>query len=670
MKKNDIAEMLAMLDQIEQSSDAPDVEKPLIPENIFDSFWEGLRPIAAMTVTEWANQFRVLDEGSSAIPGRYSSKRTPYAEAIMDALSPSAPYQKVVFVAGTQIGKTEIGNNWIGHTMDVDPAPMLMIMATDQTARDAKRDRIDKMVASCPSIAEKTTATSKRDGQNNSRRVQFKGGVLTITGAGSTAEIKSKPIRKLFADEVDEYAKNLKEQGDVVGLAEKRLDTFGSKKKEYLCSTPTTATSKIWALFEKTDMNLYHVPCPHCGEMQVIVWENIKWEEGKPETAALACIECGALIDERFKTEMLEKGQWRPSNPDRISNETIGFHLPALYSPLGWFSWSQAVEKYIEAYEETNDANLQMVFVNTIEGRPYMESQEVPEWKVIEERSGGYEINEIPEGVLFLSAGADVQKDRIEMSIYGWGVGKTSWLIDHRVFNGSTESADNEVWANFANVVENETWGNNMPIIYTALDSGAYTSIVYEVVADMKKRGARIAAVKGMDKLDAVIRWASKVDTTPAGKTIGGIKPCMVGVSMLKTEFYGYLKLKKEDDGTVPLGFCHYPKMDNGFFQGLVSEALQTKKNSKGYEVEEWVKVPGGRRNEPLDCRNYARAAAAVCGLDKYRGDGLIFHAEQLAKTYNKGASKPVKKEVKQPKPTRQAANISDRLANSRVFKK
>lgn len=598
-------------------------------------FFDALKPERIIPVSEWADQYRYLAPTASAEPGRWRTERTPYLKAIMDDLSSHSSVQEVVFMKGAQIGATEAGNNWVGYVMDVAPGPMLMVMPTDDTVKRNSKIRISPMIEATPRLREKVATAKSRDGDNTMFSKSFPGGVLLMTGANSAVGLRSLPIRYLMLDEVDGYKDDLDGEGSPIELARARTRTF-SRRKILLISTPTVdGSSAIQREFEQTDQRRFHVPCPHCGVMQHLKWERIKWEAGNAKTAHYVCEHCDEAIDEREKTLMLANGEWMATAPENASERKTGYHLNSLYSPLGWYSWADAAQ----AFEDIRgDANKMKAFVNTVLGDCYVEKGEAPPWESVYNKREAYHINKPSAEVAFLTAGVDVQKDRIEVEIVGWCKGKRTYSIDYRVLLGETN--DIKVWDQLAQIV-GETWiredGAEMQLRLMAVDTGYNTTEVYNFCRRFDV--TKVIPVKGSDSLGVVVSQPRALDVNRAGKKIGRMKVWSVGVSILKTELYGWLRLEKDDDGNPPNGYCHFPQYEPTYFRGITAEQLEFKM-LRGFRKYQWVKKY--ERNEPLDLRVYARAAASVVGIDRMTDEQL----DKMRESYGSGQSdkKPVKK--------------------------
>jgi phage terminase large subunit GpA-like protein len=581
---------------------------------------DALTPDPRLTVAEWADAHRMLSTISSAEAGPWRTSRTPYLREIMDALSVTSPIVRVVFAKGAQVGGTEAGNNWIGYVIAHAPGPMLCLMPTDSTAEGNVRTRIDPLIDSTPAIRDKVPRRGSKEGGNTLDRKDFPGGVLNIRGANAPANLRSLPIRYLFLDEVDAYEFDLDGEGDPIALAQARARTFGRSRKEFEVSTPTIeGTSRIAASYEATDQRRYFVPCPHCGEYQTIEWPRIKWDS---DTSApyLACEPNGCAIEERHKPRMLSAGEWRATA--ECSDPTVrGYHLSALYSPLGWYSWAQARDDFLTAKREKNEAKLK-TWVNTVLGETWKEAGEAPDWELLYARRESYASNWVPAGGLVLTGAVDVQKDRLELEIQAWGPRLEHWTIDRRMLPGDPAVLDGErsPWTALSAVLS-ESWphelGGRIAIGVLAVDTGAETQSAY---AWCRSQGpGRVMAIKGSDALSTIISTPRPVDIQRNGQTIrNGVMLWQVGVSVIKSEIYGWLRQRRsESDEIKPTGWAHWPdSLDQEHFKQLTSEVLRTKVDKKGYRKRFWSQIRD--RNEALDLSVYNRAAAAQLGVDRW----------------------------------------------------
>ena len=582
---------------------------------------EGLRPDPDYVVSTWADTHRILGSRGAAEPGRYRTQRTPYMRDIMDALSPSHPAQRIVFMKAAQVGATEAGNNWIGFVIHQAPGPMLAVQPTVELAKRNSRQRIDPLLEDCPALADRIRPARARDSGNTILSKEFDGGILIMTGANSAVGLRSTPARYIFLDEVDAYPASADDEGDPVTLAEARSLTFAHRRKVFLVSTPTIrGFSRIEREYEASDQRRYVVPCPHCGHHQWLRFERLRWEKGRPETAAYHCEGCERPIAEHHKTAMLEAGTWR-ATATSADPATIGFHLSALYSPVGWLSWERIARSW-EAAQGSDEAI--KAFRNTVLGETWIESGEAPDWQRLYERRERWAPGIVPKGGLLLTAGADVQKDRIEVDVWAWGRGLESWLIEHIVIEGGPDRAQG--WEALTRLL-GRTWisagGVPMRIAKLAIDTGYEAPAVY---AWSRRHGfGQVVPVKGVEGFNrsSPVSGPTFVDATAGGQRLRrGARLWTVAGSVFKSETFRFLGLARPTDeetaaGTAhPAGTVHLPDwIESEWIKQLVGEQLVTVCTKRGFARLEWQKLR--ERNEALDCRVYARAAAWIAGVDR-----------------------------------------------------
>jgi phage terminase large subunit GpA-like protein len=578
-----------------------------------EAFRAGLKPEPLLTISQWADRYRTLSQRASSEPGPFRTDRTPYMREIMDSLSPSSPIERVVFMKAAQVGATEGGNNWIGYIIHQAPGPMMSVQPTVEMAKRNSKQRIDPLIEESRVLKELVRDPRSRDSGNTILAKEYPGGVLVMTGANSAVGLRSMAARYLFLDEVDGYPGDVDGEGDPVNLALARTRTF-ARRKLFMVSTPKIAgRSRIESAYEESDQRRYWVPCPHCGEYQTLKFARLQWPKGEPEKAAYACEHCDQAIENFQKTGMLERGEWRPGAPG--DGKTAGFHLSSLYSPVGWFSWGDAAKAFEEAQKSPE---LLQVFVNTVLGETWVEQGEAPDWHRLYDRREDYRIGVVPAGGLFLTAAADVQKDRIEVEIVAWGRGKESWSVDYRVLEGDTSRR--QVWESLTKLT-GETFrtatGVDLPIVKLAIDYGYAPT---EVRTWAKQQGyGKVVVVKGDSRAPALVGLPSVVEVGPHGKRIRhGVRMWPVNSGMAKQELYRWLRLERptEESGEpFPPGYCHFPRYGEEYFKQLTAEQLVTRVVN-GYPKPEWQKTR--ERNEALDCRVYAIAAAVIYGVDRF----------------------------------------------------
>lgn len=573
-------------------------------------FYGGLAADLPITVSDWADRYRVLNSVSSSEPGQWNTWRTPYLREIMDHLSPDHPCERVVFEAGAQLGKTETGNNFLGFIIHCCPAPTLMVQPTVDVAKRVSKQRIAPMIAATPVLRARVAESRSRDSGNTVQVKEFDGGMLIMTGANSSAGLRSMPIRFLFMDEVDNYPGDVGGQGDPIALAEKRTATF-SRRKILLTSTPTIrGLSRIEQEFLTSDMRYYHVPCQRCGYMDFLTWSGfrdhtrqkdgghhrIEWIESDPSTAHMVCGECGEITNESEKTAMLEAGEWRPTATARTN--TVGYHLSSLYSPVGWKSWASCAEEFLSA--KTEPFKLK-AWVNTVLAETW---EERGEWMDPETLMGRKEPawDDIPDGVGVIVAAVDVQNDRLELVVMGYGEKEESWLLRFEQIYG--DPAHESVWGMLDRSLSKpmkHSSGKIHPIECTVIDSGGlHTEYVYKYCK--ARAGKRVFAIKG----GSVV--GRPLVNPPSIHNRYKVPLFVLCVDTGKDLVVGRLGIGKPGPG-----FYHLPDWvdDEFIFQLTAERAVRRYVKGRG-SFREWVKLR--ERNEAFDLYVYALAALYILG--------------------------------------------------------
>ena len=580
-----------------------------------------LKPPPDLTISDWADQNRRLSSEASAEPGQWRTSRAEYQRGIMDAISDPAA-ETVVIMSSSQIGKSESILNMVGYHIDHDPAPIMVVMPTERDAETWSKDRFSPMARDTPCLQGKIADPRSRDGNNKILHKRFPGGHLTIVGANAPSGLASRPIRLLLCDEVDRYPFSAGAEGDPVNLARKRTVTFWNRKI-VLVSTPTNkGASRIEAAFEESDQRRFWVPCPACGAEQLLTWGQVRWDKAAdgnhlPETARYHCAECDAAWKDETRWSAISKGRWIADQPFA---GTAGFHLNEIYSP--WVRLAAMAKTFLSA--RAGGDEMMKTFINTSLGETWMESGEAPDWQRLQGLKEDWRAGTVPAGGLFLTAGADVQKDRIEVDVWAWGRGLQSWLIDHIVIEGGP--GEQACWRQLSELL-GRTWlhasGTPMTIARLAIDTGYETAAVY---AWARQVGfGQVAPVKGLEGFNRAspVTGPTFVDATIGGKRLRrGARLWSVATSTFKAETYRLLRLDPPDarpiDGAAfPAGFVHLPGwVDAEWLKQLTAEQLVTVKNKRGFAKLEWQKLR--ERNEALDCRVYARAAAWILGADRW----------------------------------------------------
>lgn len=605
-----------------------------------DAFRDGLRPDPALTVSEWADEHRQLSSKASAEPGSWRTDRTPYLREIMDSLSVYDPTQRVVFMKSAQIGGTEAGNNWIGYVIHHAPGPMLYVLPTVEIAEKASKQRLAPMFEESPALRELIAPARSRDSGNTLLSKEFRGGVFMLTGANSAAGLRSMPIKWLFMDEVDAYPSDVEGEGSPIALAEKRTTTF-SRRKILLVSTPTVKeTSRIEIEYDRSDRRRYFVPCPHCGHKQWLRWRGyvddtqdarakdyrLVWVDAERTKAAYICGDCGTLIEERHKTQMLRDGEWRATAiGDGI---TKGYHINSLYSPAGWKTWPEILQEFEQA---SKDPALLKTFVNTTLGEPFEEAYSARlDAEGLAKRAGGYALLTVPERGVVVVAGCDVQRNRVEIIQRAYGEGEESWLVNYAVVHGDPQR--DEIWQQVRDVLDMEfthASGALMRTYAAAIDSGDGETAHAVYAFARQHRDRHVIAVKGMSTAGKpVLGKPTKQDVNIRKQTIKrGVDLWPYGSDTAKSTIY--MRLRNTEDGP---GTFHWPGgLPPDYWQQLTAEK-QVTKLINGFPKKVWVKADSAR-NEVLDCEGMALAALQYVYTRHNRATFYSQMAARLVKT-------------------------------------
>lgn len=527
----------------------------------------------------------MLSPESSAEPGRYYTERAEYQRGIMDAFS-APDIERVVVMTSSQVGKTTILENVIGYHIEHDPSPILAIQPTLEISKAFSKDRLATMLRDTPSLKNKVRDARSRDAENTTLHKQFPGGHVTMAGANSPASLASRPIRVVLCDEVDRYPASAGTEGDPVDLAFKRATTFWNRKLG-MFSTPTVkGFSRIEKAYEESDMRKFYVPCPHCGEFQIMEFGQLKWPEGKPREAAYCCKYCDAVITDRDKIAILRYGEWRAT---KEAMGVAGFWLNELYSP--WVPFGSLASKFIEAKRAGRESL--KTFLNTALAVTWEEEGSSPKDDILYSRREDYG-PDIPLAAAVLTCGVDVQANRLELEVVAYGVGEESWGIEYHVLQG--DPARTEVWrdldAYLQKIFIHES-GTPLRIMATCIDTGGHhTQQVYNFVKP-RERG-RIYGIKGANRSGEPI-WPKRASRENKAR----INLYTIGTDGAKDLIYGRLRITEPGPG-----YMHFPlQYDEEYFRQLTAEKVVYEKGHR-----KWINKPGAR-NEALDVRVYATAA-------------------------------------------------------------
>jgi phage terminase large subunit GpA-like protein len=585
------------------------------------------KPPKIQKLSDWADEKFYLSAESAAEPGRWHT--IPYQRGIMDAMS-DPDIEFVWVMKSARVGWTKIINAKIASHADQDPCAILLVQPTVEDAEGYSKEEIAPMIRDVPCLRDKFADVRAKDGDNTILSKSFPGGLLSMTGANSGRGFRRVSRRIVLFDEIDGYPPSAGSEGDQIRLGIKRTDYFWNRKVGGGSTPLIRGASRIETLFESGDQRRYYVPCPHCHAFQVLVFRQFRWPKDRPEAAVYVCEECGGEIEYAQQRYMVERGEWRPGPhaqfPEVPSPQAFHgvatFHIWAAYSYAPNATWGQLCSEFVAAQKEGPDAL--KTFINTVLGETWQEQGEAPDWERLHARCEQWEPGTCPDGVLFLTAGVDVQRDRLVYEVVGWGRGKRSWSIDYGVIAGNTSNLDDPSWAQLDALLNRSfrsTSSVEMSIARMAVDAGDQAQIVYNWCR--RKPLSRVIAIRGNDKTNSVLVGSpSPVDINVNGRKLKrGYKVWPVAGNVAKSELYGFLKLKATDEAGEPIpapqGYCYFPIREAEFFKQLTAEQLVPRKKRNGFMQLKWEPIPG-RQNHALDCRVYARAAAAVVGLDRF----------------------------------------------------
>ncbi|QHD01026.1 terminase [Pseudomonas sp. S04] len=584
-----------------------------------EAYYRGLRPEPALWVDEWADEYmRIPRDTGAAEPGKYRTSRTPYAREPMQCLSPSHRCKRVVTMVASQLMKTQIALNWIGGLIHMAPSNILTLLPSLGLAKRVS-SRISKTIKATPVLRERVASSRSRDARNTMDTKEFEGGSLYVTTAGSAANLSELSARYIYGDEIDRWEVDIGEEGDPIELAETRGSTFGRNAKFYFSSSPTIkGASRISDLFEGSDQRYYYVPCPTCGHMQTLEWERLHYSKDY-SVVHYQCAEpeCDVLIEEFNKGEMLAKGEWRAHAEG--DGETVGFHLNALYSPLGWMDWKSLAKQFEKAKKAQAKGDLEpmQVFYNTRLAKVWDSAQEQTKAEVLIARARleAYTLGTMPAGVLMLTGAVDVQANRLELMVMGYGVGMERWVVDHQVIWG--DPADERTWAVLDEKLKvryRHPCGVGLAILATGVDSGGHhTDEVYQFCR--VRRWRNIFAIKGASKpgRPVIAQRPSMVDVTWKGQTErNGAELWFVGTDTAKDWIYNRYPF---ESGPGVLHFAN--DLPDDFFVQCVAER-KVARYVHGHKRIEWVKGKA-ERNEALDLMVYCLAMAHYLGINRYQ---------------------------------------------------
>ncbi len=594
-----------------------------------------LAPPPRIDTAAWAAQYRHIAKGPER--GLWRNERTPYLVEPMQAASSHTPYERVVLWFATQLGKSEVLYNSVMQRIHTDPQDMMMVQPTLQDAQDHSAQRFLPTIMQTPAMHGKVAVRKSRDESTSWRSRSIQGGfTVFFGGANSAASLASKPLGFAVADEVDKWPADVDNEGPPLGLLEERMSNFSRRKLIIASTCSIKGQSLIEREYLASDQRRYHVPCPHCNELQILEWGTktdygLKWlktESGhaRPETAVYVCRHCGATIEEHKKEFMLSNGIWIPQAPGAGMGKRAGFWLNKLYSPLGWKGWPALVEEWEEVQVEKKKGNSAPLkkFLNSSLAETWEETGSGGDAKALAARAEDYPLGIVPRGGLMLTMGVDVQPDRLEARVWAFGRGEESWLVARHIIYGDPnldENTEGSPWTRLTEIRSTpivHASGAQMLIEATCVDTGGHnTHAVYAYCRNHER--ANVLAIKGASSYGkAVLGKPSLIDVSWRGKTQArSLKLWPIGTDTAKHLLYGRMRVTQ-----VGPGYIHTPKgleLTDEYEQMTAARLMPVV--VQGRASMRWI-TPHGHREEAGDCMVYAYASACHLGIQTYREPG------------------------------------------------
>lgn len=561
-----------------------------------------LTPPPKLRPSDWAEQKAKIPTGN-AMAGPVRFRNAPYQREPLD-MTDRHDVHTITLMWGAQTGKTQVQLLSINYHIDHKPQNQIVMQPTETDLSTWLTTKFDPMIEAVPSLKRKIAPARGRDGINNKKMKQYIGGDLMFSWSGSPSTMRGRSATKIYCDEIDGYERS--KEGLQVNLVSERSNTFLDERLLFLTSTPTEkGLSQIETHYDEGDRRQWWVPCPDCGEHQVLVWEQVQWlkdDEGNhlPETASYCCKYCGSSWDDSRRIQASRNGEWRPQRP---FNGNVSYHLPSMASLF--IRLKDLVKDFI-LRKKQNDLQ---TFVNTKLAETWEEKGEKIDESVLMSRvEQSFETLPISVGVLTI--GVDIQTDRIECEVVGWSVNQESWSIEYLILPG--DPTEDDVFEDLRGVIngryKNEE-GTELSISVGMIDSGFLTKRVYEFCKSM---GGFIYPAKGMPGHSRpVVETNLQRKRRFRKKAKSGIRPELIGVDEAKSIIYKRLSLP-----TPGPGYCHFPEdRDEEYFLQLTSEKIVTR-YKEGRPYRQWVQTRP--RNEALDCRVYAYAAMLLAGPEAF----------------------------------------------------
>lgn len=592
----------------------PKAQTPLVAAG---EWARGLTPPPALTVSQWADRHRRLPQSSAARGGPWRTDDVPYLRAIMDAVHETG-VRKIAVEGAAQVAKSEGMNNILGYFIEHDPCPMLLVHPTAEIAEEWSKERLADMIRSTPAlaavVADRRQGHDAHQGESTLSLKMFPGGFLALGGANTPNTFARRAVRIVFGDDIDRFPAVVGEEGDPADLLAPRTTTFHDGLV-IMVSTPTLKGGRIDTLFQMGDQRRYHLTCPFCGRLDWVTWSDpdhfaVRFEGRDPATARIECPDsdhggCGAHIDEPTRRQMVKRGRWI-ATAEALEPGLVSFHLPAMVTTLGSASLSKWVADWLAAREKGKEST--RVFINTTLAEGWEDRGAKIDPNALSRRREDYGDGvEIPAAAIAVTAGVDVQADRVVLQVIAWGKAFERWVVDWRTVPGDLKQADTKAaLLDALSRKYSHATGHLLPIHVTCIDSGYSTDAVYDFVLAYQAR--RMYATKGyaQRKGEPIV---GKVSEKTRGRDGRPVQVRPINVDDAKSDIVQ--AIAKAEPGPGAMHFPLRDEIDDEYFAQLCAERKETKYNKAKVATHEvWVQERD--RNEALDTAVLCLAAFKI----------------------------------------------------------
>lgn len=569
-----------------------------------------LQPPENLTVSEWAEKYRMLDSKTSAMPGPWRNEKTPYLKEIMDEFI-NYDTEEIIFCKPSQVGGTEAMQNMLGYVIQQDPSPTLIVYPTDTLAESISKNRLEPMIR-----ASKPLRKLYNENESSKLELQFDGMYLSLNGANSPSALASKAIKYLFLDEVDKYPGASKKEADPIRLARERTKTFTNQRKIYMTSTPTLQTGHIWQALQGADIEKhYFVPCPHCGEYIELKFSNLRFPSGddldnseRADMAVYVCQECGCKITDQDRDNMIRYGEWREVRRNTKASKKVAFWINTLYSPFVRFS--EIVKEFLDSKD---NPDLLQNFVNSWLAEPWEDTKLKTDADMVMERQTDLPQLVVPSWARYLTAGVDVQETCLYWTIRAWGPYITSQNIAH---GQALSFQDIESTMNTPYLTES---GEQVIVSLCLIDSGYDADSTYDFCATNSEWAMPVKGASNPMMSHFKTSKINKVDSKAYGMNL-----VLVDGDKYKDMIASRMR---KDNGKG--AWMVYEGCDREYAEQVTSEHKVNEKSGSRI-VQRWRPKHSHIDNHYLDCEVYSLAAADILGVRMLHLQVEVERKEQL----------------------------------------